>query len=97
MLEQNGVAIDTICDARRESMGAEESWQLLRDAGEVFVAKGKKVLHLQPRQAGKDAVLAEVLGRSATLRAPTLRMGSRFLCGWNEQLYATWFPPDSTR
>ena len=94
MLAQSGVAIDTICDARRESMGAEESWLLLRDAEEVLVAKGKKVLRLRPRQAGKDAVLAEVLGRSATLRAPTLRMGSRFLCGWNEQLYAAWLPPN---
>lgn len=92
MLEQSGIAAGSIQDARRNAMGGEETWQLLRKAEEVVVGKGKNIVRLQPRQAGKDAVLAEVLGRSGTLRAPTLRLGSSFLCGWNDALYATWFP-----
>lgn len=37
--------------------------------------------------AGRETVLAAVLGRSGTLRAPTLRLGKRFLVGWSEALY----------
>ena len=29
---------------------------------------------------------------SGTLRAPALRLGPRFLVGWNEALYAEYFP-----
>ena len=95
MLEERGITIDTIVDARKQTMRAEDAWQLLQDAGEVVVGKGKRVLRLQPQQAGKEAVLAEVLGRSGTLRAPTLQLGKHFLVGWREPLYAEYFPIDS--
>lgn len=95
MLEQGGVSIGSIQDARRHAMGEEETWQLLREAEEILIGKGRKIVRLQPQQAGKDAVLAEVLGRSGTLRAPTLCLGTRFLCGWNDALYATWFPANN--
>ncbi|NQS71627.1 MAG: hypothetical protein HQQ73_05670 [Desulfobulbaceae bacterium] len=92
MLEAGGITIDRMANARKEPLRAEEAWQLLQDADEVFVAQRKKVLRLHPQQAGKEAVLAEILGRSGTLRAPTLRLGSRFLVGWSEALYAEFFP-----
>lgn len=94
MLEEAGVSIDTIADARKQTMRAEEAWQLVQHAEEVVVGKGKKVLRLQPQQAGKEAILAEVLGRSGTLRAPTLQLSERFLVGWSEPLYAEYFPLD---
>lgn len=94
MLEEAGVSIETIADARKETMRAEEAWQLVQHAEEVVVGKGKKVLRLRPQQAGKEAVLAEVLGRSGTLRAPVLQLGKRFLVGWSEPLYAEYFPLD---
>lgn len=92
MLEEVGVTVDTTVDARKETMRAEDAWQLVQHAGEIVVGKGKKVLRLQPQQAGKEAVLAEVLGRSGTLRAPTLQLGERFLVGWSEPMYAEYFP-----
>lgn len=95
MLEEAAVPIATIVDARKHTMRAEEAWQLVQDAGEIIVGKGKKVLRFQPRQAGKEAVLAEVLGRSGTLRAPALQLGERFLVGWSEPMYAEFFPLDN--
>jgi arsenate reductase-like glutaredoxin family protein len=92
VLEAGGITIDSVADARKEPLRAEETWQLLQDADEVIVAQRKKVLRLHPQQAQKEAILAEALGRSGTLRAPTLRLGSRFLIGWSEALYAEFFP-----
>ena len=89
------MAIDSVADACKETLRADEAWQLLEKAGEIVIAKGKKVLHLEPKKDGKEAVLAEALGRSGTLRAPTLRLGSRYLVGWGEPLYAEYFPADN--
>ncbi len=97
MLEEAGVSVDATADARKQTMRAEEVWQLVQHAGEVVIGKGKKVLRLQPRQAGKEVVLAELLGRSGTLRAPALQLGERFLIGWSEVLYAEYFPLDSKK
>ena len=97
MLEEAGVSIETIADARKQTMHAEDAWQLLQNANDIAVGKGKKVLRLQPKRDGKEAVLAEVLGRSGTLRAPALQLGKRFLVGWSEPLYAEYFPLDSEK
>ena len=88
------MAIDSVADARKETLRGDEAWQLLEKAEEIAIAKGKKVLRLEPKKDGKEAVLAEALGRSGTLRAPTLRLGSRYLVGWSEPLYAEYFPAD---
>jgi hypothetical protein len=40
-----------------------------------------------PQLEGKEAILSQVLGRSGKLRAPTLRIGKRFLVGFSESLY----------
>ena len=91
-LERSGAAIARETEARKERLDADAAWKLLGGAEEIVVGKGKKVLRLQPKAAGREAVLAEVMGRSGVLRAPTLRLGSRFLVGWNEALYAEHFP-----
>lgn len=44
-------------------------------------------MRLVTKEVGKEEVLAQVLGRSGTLRAPTLRVGSRFFVGWGEALF----------
>lgn len=86
VLDAYGAAIGAYADAGREALAGDAAWLLMAEASEILVAKGKKVLRLEP-QAGKETVLAAVLGRSGTLRAPTLRLGKRFLVGWSEALY----------
>ena len=54
----------------------------------LYVAKGKKTLHFDLKNARPpdEEILAVILGRSGTLRAPALRSGSAFLVGYNDSL-----------
>lgn len=87
VLVREQIAVDVIVDARKEVLHAEETWKLLQTAEELIIAKGKKIVRLVTKEVGKEEVLAQVLGRSGTLRAPTLRVGSRFFVGWGEALF----------
>jgi hypothetical protein len=49
---------------------------------------GKKVETFVPGKDEQDLMLEAIVGRSGTLRAPTLRIGNRFFIGFNENLYA---------
>jgi len=64
---------------------------VLEGVNDLFVARGKKVLHFDlETDRPSDAELLELLlGRSGKLRAPTLRTGDRLLVGYNEQLLST--------
>ena len=88
MLNRNSIACETVADARKASLAEEEAWQVLAAAREIIVAKGKKRLVFDPRRDSRETILKETLGRSGTLRAPTLRIGDRLLVGYNDKLYA---------
>ena len=55
---------------------------------DLYVAKGKKTLHFDLANARPDdeEILAVILGRSGTLRAPALRRGSTFIVGYNDSI-----------
>lgn len=88
MLNRNSIACETVAEARKASLAEEEAWQVLAAAREIIVAKGKKRLVFDPRRDSRETILKETLGRSGTLRAPTLRIGDRLLVGYNDELYA---------
>ena len=88
MLNRNSIACETVADARKASLAEEEAWQVLAAAQEIIVVKGKKRLVFDPRRDSRETILKETLGRSGTLRAPTLRIGDRLLVGYNDELYA---------
>ena len=88
MLNRNSIACETVADARKASLAEEEAWQVLSAAREIIDAKGKKRLVFDPRRDSRETILKETLGRSGTLRAPTLRIGDRLLVGYNDELYA---------
>ena len=88
MLNRNSIACETVAEARKASLAEEEAWQVLSAAREIIVAKGKKRLGFDPRRDSRETILKETLGRSGTLRAPTLRIGDRLLVGYNDELYA---------
>jgi arsenate reductase-like glutaredoxin family protein len=88
VLNRNSIACETVADARKASLAEEEAWQVLAAAREIIVAKGKKRLVFDPRRDSRETILKETLGRSGTLRAPTLRIGDRLLVGYNDELYA---------
>lgn len=80
-----------VVDARKGSLAGEAAWPLLAAAGEILVASGKKVLRLDPKITSKEEILDQTLGRSGTLRAPTLRVGDCLLVGYSDALYAQFF------
>lgn len=88
MLEQSQISVEETVDARKAALGEEAAWQLLSGAGEILVAKGKKVQSFNPQVDAKETILAAALGRSGTLRAPTLRIGERLYIGFGEGLYS---------
>lgn len=77
-------------NARKVQYTADDLAALFDGAEEVVVAKGKKVLTFDPAR-DTDALFAEALGRSGTLRAPTLRVGKRFLVGYSDEAWTAFF------
>ena len=66
---------------------------MLTDIEEIYVAKGKRVSHVDLRKEnpGNDALLSLLLGPTGNLRAPTLRVGRTLLVGFDEATYEKMF------
>lgn len=60
---------------------------MVRAAKEVFVAKGKKLVHFDMSNAAEEEVLSVVLGPTGNLRAPTFRKGTTLVVGFSEEAY----------
>lgn len=88
MLQRNKITLGRVIDARKSALAGEEAWNLLAGVNEIIVASGKKQLRFDPHRDSKEEILKQVLGRSGTLRAPTLLMGDRLLVGYSDTLYA---------
>lgn len=58
-------------------------------ANDLYVAKGKKVVHLNLKKvpASDEEILKLILGPSGNLRAPTLRTGKKLVVGFNQEMY----------
>jgi len=91
VFDKKGIEVVEVVEARKEKIEADAAWEILQDASEVLVAKGKKSITFSGEDLARDAVLAVVLGRSGTLRAPTLKIGERFIVGFNEDIYSSAF------
>ena len=63
--------------------------KLARSASELYVAKGKKVVHINlKKEKIDDAELAKlIVGPTGNLRAPTLRKGKTLVVGFDEDTY----------
>ncbi|MAT74257.1 hypothetical protein CMK14_03770 [Candidatus Poribacteria bacterium] len=60
---------------------------MVNESSQIRVAKGKRTLTFDPQQDDQEEILKSILGRSSTLRAPTLRIGSNLIVGYNDDLY----------
>lgn len=83
--------IAEIVEARQVAIGPDEAWRLLSQASGIRVGRGQKEMLLAPAASGREEVLAQVMGRSNTLRAPTLKFGSEYLVGYGEEMYRRFF------
>lgn len=69
-------------------MDAQAALELLEGVTDLFVARGKKSVHidLQTERPSDEDLLELMLGRSGTLRAPTLKSGTKLVVGFNADI-----------
>ncbi|NTV13814.1 MAG: hypothetical protein HGA96_07810 [Desulfobulbaceae bacterium] len=87
--------IAQVVEARQVGLGESEVWLMLAGAVRVTVGRGAKMEVFIPSEATRSEILAKVMGRSGTLRAPTLKIGSEFLVGYVEEMYRHVFAGNS--
>ena len=87
LLDTHNLQAESRTDARKEKMEAAAVWELMGSAERIVVAKGKRVETFVPTEDTQESILKVVLGRSGSLRAPTVRSGDVFLVGYNTTLY----------
>lgn len=92
VLDTKNLQPESRTDARKEKMEAAAVWELMGGAERIVVAKGKRVETFVPTEDSQESILKVVLGRSGSLRAPTVRTGDVFLVGYNAALYETEAP-----
>jgi hypothetical protein len=67
-------------------LGEAEARNLIRSAGRIYIAKGKKLDEFDGGKATGN-IVEKMLGTTGNLRAPTIRAGSDLLVGFNEDVY----------
>jgi hypothetical protein len=91
-LDTHSLQAENRTDARKEKMEAAAVWELMGSAERIVVAKGKRVETFVPTEDTQESILKVVLGRSGSLRAPTVRTGDVFFVGYNGTLYQSASP-----
>jgi hypothetical protein len=76
-------------DAKKQTITGGHALGVLAKVDEVFVVRGKRVVHVDLRKDKPDraTLLGLLLGPTGNLRAPTLRMGRTLLVGFDEATY----------
>ena len=76
-------------DAKKQTVTGDQALGVLAGVDELYVTKGKRVVHVRLRKdkADRAARLGLVLGPTGNLRAPTLRTGRTLLVGFDEAMY----------
>ena len=85
---QNNIADGIVQSATREPIAGTAALALLKDATELFVAQGQRVLRfdLVAQRPADEQLLQLLLGRSGKLRAPAFRCSTRLIVGYNQAL-----------
>jgi len=76
-------------NAKKNTLRRDDAIALVRKANELYVAKGKKIMHidLKNEKPGDDELARLLLGPTGNLRAPTLRKGKTIVVGFDEAIY----------
>ena len=74
-------------DARKNRIEAQQAWDIVKEAKNISVAKGKKVVNFSQIADEKEDVLKRIMGPSGNLRAPTFRIKDQFIVGFNLEMY----------
>ncbi|MEZ4488912.1 MAG: ArsC family (seleno)protein [Cyanobacteriota/Melainabacteria group bacterium] len=78
-------------NAKKERLGAKEALDLTDSVKDLYVSKGKKVIHLDladnSKKPGDDELVNLMLGPTGNLRAPTVKVGKTMIVGFNDEAY----------
>ena len=92
-MEEHQLEVNTVTDAKKETIVAEEGLKLAAAANAVHAAKGKKLVSfalkagkLQDEATDEDLRKA-IIGPSGNLRAPTIWVGKTMYVGFTDELY----------
>ena len=91
-LDTHNLQPESRTNARKEQMDATAVWDLMGSAERIVVAKGRRVETFVPTEDTQESILKAVMGRSGSLRAPTIQSRNVFFVGFNEALYETEVP-----
>jgi arsenate reductase-like glutaredoxin family protein len=76
-----------------------DALKLALQADEIYVSKGKRVIHFDMRvdKPTNEELLAQILGPTGNLRAPTLRVGKTLLVGFDKETYGEVLVPSGKK
>jgi len=88
-LARHKVAVAAQTDAKKATIKGDAALGVLKDVDELYVAKGKRVVHvnLTRERPPRAELLGLLLGPTGNLRAPTLRKGRTLIVGFDETTY----------
>jgi arsenate reductase-like glutaredoxin family protein len=83
------VTVTQQADAKKATIKGAAALDVLAGVDELYVAKGKKIEHVDLKRAKPDraTLLGLLLGPTGNLRAPTLRRGRTLIVGFEEETY----------
>jgi hypothetical protein len=84
-LDTNGIEPKEVVPASRK-LGRKDAAALVKAARRVIVAKGKKLDVWKPAGQAPKAAVDSLLGPTGNLRAPTLRVGTTLIVGFNQEI-----------
>ncbi len=88
-LAEKSVVIQETVDARKQRFEGAAAVTFVRDADEVWIAKGKNVRHVvfKKESISDEDLLKLVTGPSGNLRAPTIRKKRKVFVGFHPDEY----------
>ena len=92
-LEPLDVSVKETVDAGKMRFGESEALALLKGVEKLIVAKGKKSVEfdLKKDRPTDEVLLANIMGPTGNLRAPTTKVGKIMMVGFNEEVYRELF------
>jgi hypothetical protein len=81
--------VKTQVDAKKATVKGDAALGVLDGVDELYVAKGKKVVHVDLKKAKppRAELLGLLLGPTGNLRAPSVRTGRTMIVGFDEATY----------
>lgn len=90
-LAKHKISVTAKADAKKATIKGDAALRVLDGVDELYVAKGKNVVHVDLKGAKppRAELLGLLLGPTGNLRAPTLRKGRTLIVGFDEATYSS--------